>query len=130
MAVGNFTEGKILSPLVKFTLPVLAALFLQSLYGAVDLLIVCDECGCFGGFDGFAVDVGHYQYDCGSCDGYDGTHRSADRKRRKRKCRQDDGRFDCLLHSAGGCFDRGDVTECSESCQCDEGADGGVLRYL
>ena len=40
MAVGNFTEGKILSPLVKFTLPVLAALFLQSLYGAVDLLIV------------------------------------------------------------------------------------------
>lgn len=40
MADGNFTEGKILRPLVKFTLPVLAALFLQSLYGAVDLLIV------------------------------------------------------------------------------------------
>ena len=40
MAVGNFTEGKILSPLVKFTLPVLAALFLQALYGAVDLLVV------------------------------------------------------------------------------------------
>lgn len=40
MANGNFTEGKILSPLLKFTLPVLAALFLQSLYGAVDLLVV------------------------------------------------------------------------------------------
>ena len=40
MANGNFTQGKILSPLLKFTLPVLAALFLQSLYGAVDLLVV------------------------------------------------------------------------------------------
>ena len=41
----NFTEGKILSPLVKFAIPVLFALFLQALYGAVDLLIV----GQFGG---------------------------------------------------------------------------------
>lgn len=40
MANGNFTDGKILSPLLKFTLPVLAAMFLQSLYGAVDLLVV------------------------------------------------------------------------------------------
>ena len=40
MANGNFTQGKILSPLLKFTMPVLAALFLQSLYGAVDLLVV------------------------------------------------------------------------------------------
>ncbi len=40
MNTQNFTEGKILSPLMKFALPVLAALFLQSLYGAVDLLIV------------------------------------------------------------------------------------------
>ena len=38
--VHNFTEGKILSPLVRFALPVLAALFLQAMYGAVDLLIV------------------------------------------------------------------------------------------
>ena len=37
---GNFTEGKIFLPLMKFALPVLAAMFLQSLYGAVDLLIV------------------------------------------------------------------------------------------
>ena len=36
----NFTEGKILGPLLKFAIPVLLALFLQSLYGAVDLMIV------------------------------------------------------------------------------------------
>jgi len=36
----NFTEGKILLPLMKFMLPVLAALVLQALYGAVDLLVV------------------------------------------------------------------------------------------
>ncbi len=36
----NFTEGKILVPLIKFALPVLGALFLQATYGAVDLLIV------------------------------------------------------------------------------------------
>ena len=36
----NFTEGEILRPLVRFSLPVLAALFLQAMYGAVDLLIV------------------------------------------------------------------------------------------
>ena len=36
----SFTEGKIDGPLVRFAFPVLAALFLQSLYGAVDLLVV------------------------------------------------------------------------------------------
>lgn len=36
----NFTKGKILSPLLKFALPVLAALFLQTMYGAVDMLVV------------------------------------------------------------------------------------------
>ena len=36
----DFTKGKILSPLLRFAMPVLFALFLQSLYGAVDLLIV------------------------------------------------------------------------------------------
>jgi len=41
----NFTEGPILSSLVRFALPVLLALFLQTMYGAVDLLIV----GQFGG---------------------------------------------------------------------------------
>ncbi|MEE8807764.1 MAG: MATE family efflux transporter [Lactimicrobium sp.] len=40
MNQGNFTEGKILEPLLAFALPVLLALFLQSLYGAVDLLVV------------------------------------------------------------------------------------------
>ena len=36
----DFTEGKILSRLVRFALPVLLALFLQAMYGAVDLLVV------------------------------------------------------------------------------------------
>lgn len=36
----NFTEGKILAPLIKFSLPVLFALFLQAMYGAVDLVVV------------------------------------------------------------------------------------------
>jgi len=38
--IQNFTEGPIFLPLVKFALPVLFALFLQVMYGAVDLLIV------------------------------------------------------------------------------------------
>ena len=37
---GNFVEGPILSPLLRFTLPVLLALFLQAMYGAVDLAVV------------------------------------------------------------------------------------------
>jgi len=36
----NFTEGRILSPLIRFALSVLLALLLQSAYGAVDLLVV------------------------------------------------------------------------------------------
>lgn len=36
----NFTSGGVLKSLVKFAIPVLAAMFLQSLYGGVDLLIV------------------------------------------------------------------------------------------
>ena len=36
----NFTEGKILSPLIRFVVPVFLAMFLQAMYGAVDLLIV------------------------------------------------------------------------------------------
>ncbi|MGI6118026.1 MAG: MATE family efflux transporter [Bilifractor sp.] len=38
--VKNFTEGPITGPLVKFMLPILLALILQALYGAVDLLVV------------------------------------------------------------------------------------------
>ena len=41
----NFTKGPIFWPLVRFALPVLLALLLQTMYGAVDLLIV----GQFGG---------------------------------------------------------------------------------
>lgn len=36
----SFTEGKILKPLIAFAVPVLFALFLQAMYGAVDLLII------------------------------------------------------------------------------------------
>lgn len=36
----DFTQGSILGPLMKFTVPVMAALILQALYGAVDLLVV------------------------------------------------------------------------------------------
>ncbi len=40
MNENNFTKGSVLKTLVKFSLPILFALFLQSLYGAVDLLVV------------------------------------------------------------------------------------------
>ena len=36
----DFTKGKIFSPLVQFALPVLLTLFLQTMYGAVDMMIV------------------------------------------------------------------------------------------
>lgn len=36
----DFTSGPIIGPLIGFSLPILAALFLQALYGAVDLLVV------------------------------------------------------------------------------------------
>jgi len=36
----RFTEGPIALPLVKFTLPLLLAVFLQAMYGAVDLAVV------------------------------------------------------------------------------------------
>ena len=37
---GSFIEGPILAPLLRFTFPVLLALFLQAMYGAVDLMVV------------------------------------------------------------------------------------------
>ena len=36
----DFTSGRIVLPLIKFAGPILFALFLQALYGAVDLMIV------------------------------------------------------------------------------------------
>ncbi len=51
----DFTEGKIVGPLFKFVVPVLFALFLQAMYGAVDLIVV----GKFAGTeDVSAVTVG------------------------------------------------------------------------
>ena len=43
----NLTEGKILPSLLRFAVPVLFTLFLQALYGGVDLLVV----GQFGSTD-------------------------------------------------------------------------------
>ena len=40
MKNNSFTEGAILPKLLKFMLPVLFAMFLQAMYGAVDLLVV------------------------------------------------------------------------------------------
>ena len=40
MEKNSFTSGKILSPLLRFAFPVLLALLLQAMYGAVDLLVV------------------------------------------------------------------------------------------
>lgn len=42
--INNFTQGKILPSLIKFSLPVLLSIFLQTMYGAVDMMIV----GWFG----------------------------------------------------------------------------------
>ena len=36
----NLTQGGIFSTLIRFSLPVLLALILQALYGAVDLMVV------------------------------------------------------------------------------------------
>ncbi len=44
MQKNSFTQGKILPPLLRFTLPVLFALILQTMYGAVDLLIIGRFC--------------------------------------------------------------------------------------
>lgn len=38
--VRSFVQGPILVPLLRFTFPVLLALFLQTMYGAVDLMVV------------------------------------------------------------------------------------------
>ena len=53
--VYNFTEGKIIGKLIHFSIPIFFAMFLQALYGAVDLAIV----GQFGDkADISAVSVG------------------------------------------------------------------------
>ena len=53
----NFTSGKILPQLIGFMLPVFFAMFLQSLYGAVDLLIAGKSCRIVVFEDGRCTDV-------------------------------------------------------------------------
>lgn len=56
-AVSDFTQGRILFPLIKFTLPLMLAIFLQTMYGAIDLLVV----GQFGtAADVSAISTGSY----------------------------------------------------------------------
>ena len=43
-AIKTFTEGKIFTPLLHFSIPILFALLLQAMYGAVDLLIIGQFC--------------------------------------------------------------------------------------
>ncbi len=38
--IKNFTEGKLFLPLVKFAFPVLCTMFLQVMYGAVDMFVI------------------------------------------------------------------------------------------
>lgn len=44
----SFTEGPILSPLIRFTVPIILALLLQAMYGAVDLMVVGQFAGDAG----------------------------------------------------------------------------------
>jgi len=42
--ISDFTEGPILGPLLKFAFPILFAMFLQTMYGAVDLIVIGQFC--------------------------------------------------------------------------------------
>ena len=79
----TFTEGKILQPLILFAMPVLFALFLQAMYGAVDLLVV----GKFASSaDVSAVSTDHDDFDQSDqqfCYGNHGAFRTADRLRKE-----------------------------------------------
>ena len=44
----TFTEGPILAPLIRFTLPIILALLLQAMYGAVDLMVIGQLAGDAG----------------------------------------------------------------------------------
>ena len=48
---GDFTQGNIANKLIRFMIPILGALVLQAMYGAVDLLVV----GQFGTDAGISV---------------------------------------------------------------------------
>ena len=51
---GNFTEGSIAKKLIQFMVPILGALVLQAMYGAVDLLVV-GQFGSEAGISGVAT---------------------------------------------------------------------------
>lgn len=51
---GNFTEGSIVKKLIQFMVPILGALVLQAMYGAVDLLVV-GQFGSEAGISGVAT---------------------------------------------------------------------------
>lgn len=79
----TFTEGKILKPLVLFALPVLLALFLQAMYGAVDLLVVgkfASSVDVSGGVHRLSADGDHHKPDQQLRYGNDNSSGAADRK--------------------------------------------------
>ena len=53
----DFTQGNILGKMLSFMLPILAALILQAMYGAVDLLIV-GKFGTTAGISGVSTGSG------------------------------------------------------------------------
>ena len=122
----TFTEGKIMQPLILFALPVLLALFLQAMYGAVDLLVI----GKFAtSADVSAVSTGSQimmtltnsgqQF----CDGNDRAAGAADRKRQKRGGRAycgDSDRHVCLYRSG---YDNGSRDFCTSDLQHHECAE-------
>ena len=59
--INDFTEGKILSPLIRFAIPILLSQLLQTAYGAVDMLVI----GTFGSTADVSADyLKAYAIDC------------------------------------------------------------------
>lgn len=53
--MNDFTQGSILKKMIKFMIPILGALVLQAMYGAVDLMIV-GQFGTTSGLSGISTD--------------------------------------------------------------------------
>lgn len=52
--MNDFTQGSILKKMIKFMIPILGALVLQAMYGAVDLMIV-GQFGTTSGLSGIST---------------------------------------------------------------------------
>ena len=65
----NFTTGSIFRKLIGFMMPILGALLLQTMYGAVDILVV----GGFHWKQFYQYDRLYFKWTGHGCDGADGT---------------------------------------------------------